>query len=318
MKSVKSDNYDTSCEIQDVRTKFQYTFSNYPKAKVIKDLETAIYYQKTEEAFFWTGDLLCSGCILELWNLYIHILCKYIHIQHPKLPLYVYKKFVEFKEMVQACPNDLELRNMQPVRTLLFSMTLILSETKKQTLLDPMSFKFKFEEVFTDLRAPNLDYLTPFFKEGDPKELFVPLNEFVYHLTETKNKTKLSYWMDWILCYDEKCIKEKKPLVSVEREGIPHLYQNVVWILFEIFLSHPEPLRKRTVEALMGLFAIRYKPCQNKKKREILTFCIVLFMEETLPYHLPLVERGEIFGPLQRNIELIFKELKKSEVHALL
>jgi len=304
-------------EIRDVRTKFQHTFSNYPKAKVLKDLEQAIYYQKTEEAFYWTGDLLCSGFILELWNLYVHVLCKYIHIQHPKLPLYVYKKFLEFKELIQDCPNDLELRNMEPIRTLLFSLTLILSETKKQTLLDPMTFKFKFEEVFTDLRAPTLEYAVPFFKDGDPKELFVPLNEFVYHLTETKNKTKLFYWMDWILCYDEKCIKEKNPIFSVEREGIPHFYQNVVWVLFDILLSHPDPLRKRTVESLMGLFAIRYRPSHNKKKREILTFCILLFMEETLPYQLPLVERGEIFRPLHSNIELIFKELRKHEVHTL-
>ena len=304
-------------EIRDVRTKFQHTFSNYPKVKVLKDLEQAIYYQKTEEAFYWTGDLLCSGFILELWNLYVHVLCKYIHIQHPKLPLYVYKKFLEFKELIQECPNDLELRNMEPIRTLLFSLTLILSETKKQTLLDPMTFKFKFEEVFTDLRAPTLEYAVPFFKDGDPKELFVPLNEFVYHLTETKNKTKLFYWMDWILCYDEKCIKEKAPIFSVEREGIPHFCQNVVWMLFAILLSHPDPLRKRTVESLMGLFAIRYRPSHNKKKREILTFCILLFMEETLPYQLPLVERGEIFRPLQSNIELIFKELRKHEVHTL-
>jgi len=308
---------EPSYEIEDVRTKFQYTFSNHPKAKVLKDLENAIYYQKTEEAFFWTGDLLCSGFILELWNLYIHILCKYIHIQHPKLPLYVYKKFVDFKELVRDY-HDLELRNLPAVRTILFSLTLIFSETKKTTLLDPMTFKFKFEEVFTDLHAPNLEYVDPFFKEGDPKETFIPLNEFVYHLTETKNKTKLFYWMDWILCYDEKCIKEKKPIYSVEREGIPHFDKNMVWVLFHILLSHPDPLRKRTVEALMGLFAIRYKPSHNKKKREILTFCILLFMEDRLPYHLPLVERGEIFGPLQSNIELIFKELKKNEVHALL
>jgi len=308
---------DTSYDIEDVRTKFQYTFSNHPKAKVLKDLENAIYYQKTEEAFFWTGDLLCSGFILELWNLYIHILCKYIHIQHPKLPLYVYKKFVDFKELVRDY-HDLELRNLPAVRTIVFSLTLIFSETKKTTLLDPMTFKFKFEEVFTDLQAPNLEYVAPFFKEGDPKETFIPLNEFVYHLTETKNKTKLFYWMDWVLCYDEKCIKEKKPIYSVEREGIPHFDKNMVWVLFHILLSHPDPLRKRTVEALMGLFAIRYKPSHNKKKREILTFCILLFMEDRLPYHLPLVERGEIFGPLQSNIELIFKELKKNEVHALL
>jgi hypothetical protein len=314
---MKSSSDLSQLDIEDVRHQFRNTFSNYPKAKVLKDLENAIYYQKTEEAFFWTGDLLCSGFVLELWNLYVHVLCKYIHIQHPKLPLYVYKKFVEFKEMVQSCPNDLELRNMDSVKTLLFSMTLILSETKKQTLLDPMTFKFKFEEVFTDLRAPNLEYVVPFFREGDPKEIFIPLNEFVYHLTETKNKTKLFYWMDWILCYDEKCTKEKKPIYSVEREGIPHFYRNIVWVLFEILLSHSDPLRKRSVEALMGLFAIRYRPSHNKKKREILTFCIVLFMEETLPYHLPLVERSDIFAPLQKNIALIFRELKKNEVHVL-
>ena len=67
-------------EIEDSRRNFKtITISNYKKTNVIKELEKSIYYHKTEEAFFWTGQLLCSGFIIELWNLYIYFICKYIH-----------------------------------------------------------------------------------------------------------------------------------------------------------------------------------------------------------------------------------------------
>ena len=46
------------------------TFSNYKKTDVIKKLTQSMYYQKLEESFFWTYELLSSNMILELWNLY--------------------------------------------------------------------------------------------------------------------------------------------------------------------------------------------------------------------------------------------------------
>ena len=61
-------------EIEDSRQFSTTTFTNNKKTMVIKELEKCIYYQKLDEALIWTGDLLCSGFIIELWNLYIQIL----------------------------------------------------------------------------------------------------------------------------------------------------------------------------------------------------------------------------------------------------
>ena len=132
-------------EIEDSRRNFKNTtISKFKKIHVIKELEKCIYYHKTEEAFFWTGQLLCSGFIIELWNLYIYFICKYIHIHNPKIPLYLSKKFFEFKEYALISKDDFELRNINEVRIILFSVTLVLSECKKETTLDIMKFLFKF------------------------------------------------------------------------------------------------------------------------------------------------------------------------------
>jgi len=136
-------------EIEDSRRVFKnITISNYKKANVIKELEKSIYYHKTEEAFFWTGQLLCSGFIIEIWNLYIYFICKYIHIHNPKITLYLYKKFTEFKDISETCANDFELRNIHDVRVILFSITQILSECKKDTTLDTLKFVFNLKMYF--------------------------------------------------------------------------------------------------------------------------------------------------------------------------
>ena len=57
------------------------------------------------------------------------------------------------------------------------------------------------------LKTPNVDFIKPYFKEGDPKEIYIPLNECAYHLIETKNRMDIFYWVDWMIQYDEQCIK---------------------------------------------------------------------------------------------------------------
>jgi hypothetical protein len=303
-------------EIEDSRRVFKKnTISNYKKTNVIKELEKSIYYHKTEEAFFWTGQLLCSGFIIEIWNLYIYFICKYIHINNPKIPLYLYKKFTEFKEISENCSNDFELRNIDEVRVILFSITQILSECKKDTTLDTLKFVFKFEDVFQNLKAPNVDYIKPYFKDGDPKELFISLNEFVYHLVETKSKIDILYWIDWIIGYDEMLQKKKKPVFCEERDFIKTKHLNIIWILFEIFFSFKEPvILSKVIESLFELFTIKYTPSSNKKKKYILNYCVMLIITDKVDFNKPIIENTGVFTHLKDNIELIFSQIKKSEV----
>jgi hypothetical protein len=302
--------------IHDTRTQFRtHTFSNFKKTKVLKELENCIYYQKKEEAFYWTGELICSGHVLELWNLFLVVLCKYVHINNPKLPLYIDKKFTDFKEYAQAS-NDLELRNNEEIRTLLFSIVLILCESKRDTVLQDLHFEFKFENIFTNLKAPNVDYIKPYFREGDPKEIYIPLNECAYHLIESKNRMDIFYWIDWMIQYDELCLKKKKPLVCVEREFVTVKSTNMIWILFELLLSFQEPdVLYKIIQSLIRLFSIKYTPSTNKKRKHILNLCVLLIIHDSVDFTTKIIENTSVFIPIQENINLIFEQIKKNEIH---
>ena len=302
--------------IHDTRTQFRtHTFSNFKKTKVLKELEKCIYYQKKEEAFYWTGELICSGHVLELWNLFLVVLCKYIHIHNPKLALYIDKKFIDFKEIANQS-NDLDLRNKEEIRTILFSITLILCESKRETVLQDLHFEFKFENVFTNLKAPNVDYIKPYFKEGDPKEIFIPLNECAYHLIETKNRMDIFYWIDWMIQYDEVCIKKKKPLICVSRDFVTVKSSNIIWILFELLLSFQEPeILYKVIQSLMRLFSIKYTPSINKKRKHILNLCVLLIINDSVDFTTKIIENTSVFIPIEENINLIFEQIKKNEIH---
>ena len=303
--------------ICDSRTHFKtHTFSNFKKSKVIKELENCIYYQKKEEAFYWAGELICSGHILELWNLFLYIMCKYIHINNPRLPLYIEKKFTDFKEISNQFQNDLDARNQEQVRTILFSITLLLCESKRDMILEDLHFTFKFENIFTNLKAPNVEYIKPYFKEGDPKEIYIPLNECAYHLIETKNRMDIFYWIDWMIQYDEQCIKSKKPLQCVSRDFITVKSNNIIWILFELFLSFQEPnILYKIIQSLMKLFSIKYTPSTNKKRKHILNLCVLLIIHDAVDFKTKIIENTSVFIPIQENINMIFEQIKKNEIH---
>jgi len=302
--------------IEDTRIQFKtLTFSNFKKSKVLKELETSIHYQKKEEAFYWTGELLCSGHVMDLWNLFFFVMCKYIHVHNPRLPLYVHKKYKEFKEIASELPHDLEMRNHPDIRTTLFTLTLLLCESKRETILENLHFTFAFENIFTNLKAPNVEYVKPFFQEGDPKEVYIPLNEFAYHLFETKNRMDLFYWLDWIIQYDESCTKKKKPLSCMPRDFIPVKSTNVIWMIFEMILSFQEPdMLYKINDAWMNLFSIKYTPTSNRRKKHILTLCLLLILHDSVDFSIKIVENSSILSPIQENIRLIFEQIKKNEI----
>jgi hypothetical protein len=296
--------------IKDIRTNFNSTtFSNYKKSHVVKEIVKSMYYQKTEEAFFWTGELLCSCHIVELWNIYIQFICKYIHINNPKLPIYLYKKFEEFKTIANK-QNDIDLRNNADIRLLFFTITAILCECKKDSILDNLKFDLKLD-IHTNLKAPNINYIQPFFKPGDPKEYFISLNELMYHLTDTKNKIDILYWIEWIIEFEQLLIKKKRHIGCIQREFAPNT--NIIWLIWELFFSFKhDPVLEQVIVSLFNLFRIKYTPASNKKKKGVLHLC-VMFIINNIDYQKKLVENVGIFSHLEKNILITFEQIKKSE-----
>ena len=300
-------------KINDIRTNFSNTtFSNYKKSHAIKELYKSVYYEKKDEAFFWTAELLCSNSILDIWNVYIQYICKHIHINNPKLPIYLVNKFKEFKQIANKL-NDLDLRNHDEIRIIFFSITALICECKKCTMLDSPKFVFTFDMNDT-LKAPNVTYIQPFFKSGDPKECFIALNEFTYHLKDTKNKMDLFYWLDWLIEFELTLLKKKRHIICIQREFAPN--KNIIWIIWEIIFSCKyNSILDKIIGSLFELFKMKYNTASNKKKKCIIHVCI-MFIINTIDYQIKLIENSSILNNINEKISFTFERLKKNEIVA--
>tara|TARA_Y100000389_G_C17469100_1_gene528640 strand:+ start:4326 stop:5351 length:1026 start_codon:yes stop_codon:yes gene_type:complete len=311
--------------IKDNRVKFKNTtFSNFKKSEVSKKLLKSIYYNKLEESFFWTCEMLCSNMLLELWETFFILMSKYIHIDNPKLPIYISAKYEEFKNIIAENDNIEILRNNSDIRIIFCTITTILCESSKNTTLDNLQYKFEFkiENMYNNLKAPNVDYIKLVYTETDPKEYLIPFNEFIYHLTETKEKVNIMYWLNWIIEYDILCRKKKKNIFCTSREFYTnpkeHLERNIIWIIWDIILKISEKnLTKdnyQLIFTILQLFKVRYTLSTNKKRISMIYHCIeIYFMNRNINFKINILNNKTLITNLSKNINIIMEEIKKYE-----
>ena len=60
------------------------------------------------------------------------------------------------------------------------------------------------------LKAPNIGFIEDVFVDGDPKELFIPLNELAYNIQIGNSVQAICYWIEWILEFEKNCKKRRK------------------------------------------------------------------------------------------------------------
>jgi hypothetical protein len=233
-------------------------------------------------------------------------MCKYTHIYNPKIPIFLHKKFLEFKDIAEKTNDDIQLRNIDEIRRIFFSLTLIFCSSKRECVLDIPTFQFNFEidKMYTNLKAPNVSYIQNYFKNGDPKEYYIPLNELMFHLKETKNKMDVFYWIEWIIEYDALLLKNKKQLQCVKRQFAVNT--NIIWIIWEILLS----FEKQPIESLLELFSIKYKT--NKKKKCILHLC-AMYIITKVDYNIPILDTS-LLKNIEESISIAFEKIKKKEI----
>ena len=77
------------------------TYSGYKKTDVIKQLIQAIQDKNIEPALNWCGELLCAGHLLELWNTLISCAMVHINVCNPRLPVYLIRRYDDFREIIK-------------------------------------------------------------------------------------------------------------------------------------------------------------------------------------------------------------------------
>lgn len=182
---------DKDIKINDKREQPEFkgiTFSTFQKSKVVAELISCILNSKIEPAFYWSAELISAGHFGDVWDVILLYLSKYIHLGNPKLPIYIAKRIEQFKMIVTNgyLENEIEMRNNSKIRNLFAEIIAVLCLSRKKHAFEPIRIKkveeFNMAFMASRLKAPSVDFANSFFQKNDPKELFIAINEFAFHI----------------------------------------------------------------------------------------------------------------------------------------
>lgn len=322
--------YMSYTEINDKRNPSDFkgiTFSKFQKAKVKKEFVDCISTGKLEAACYWSAELICAGHYIDLWESIILYVTRYIHLGNPKLPIYLAKRFEDFKTILSNgyVNNELRMRNNPKIREIFAEQVAVLCNSRKKHTFEPVKLpkkgEFDMTHIATKLKAPNIGYVEGVFRNGDPKELFIAMNEFAYHISsESKNVVSACYWVEWALEFELLCKRRKEKCECERRNFAPILdiYQkDSIWLLWEILLkevaSKNHKLASKVMESLLQTFCIKYTPGVKKRRRFVIYFAVALLCEP-VDYSVDIVHNKTVVENIVKKIDSVYRDVKKNEI----
>lgn len=317
-------------EINDIRPAKDFrgiSFSKFKKSDVRKELLNSIMKLKIEPACYWSAELICAGHFYDLWEALLHFFFKHVHLGNPKIALYLDMRIKNFKELINGGFNESEirLRNSDKIRKLFGEVICILCDAKRMHSLDNMKIKkteFDMTQMLDQFKAPGVHYAEDVFCKGDPKEVFVALNELAYNLSdERKNNLTACYWIEWILEFETICKQQKQKITCERRSFAPvdsKSQMDIVWLIWDLFLKKADEqsgqIYKKIVNASLNLFSLKYSSGCGKKRKYILYFVVSLFCEKiNFDEEIMRESQKPFIANVLKNIDFVYKQIKKNE-----
>ncbi len=287
-------------DIYDGRTvaDFQkFTFSGHLRTHVYKVLDENIKLSHADYACYWALELLCSGLTHSLWQTLFESTARHINRGAPNAFLYLvrmYEKFAPYESQYSIL-HMTDIRNNPDVRLLICEVAASLALCRKNKL--PAFPKIKPEHDFQqititeNLKAPSSNYARHLMKQGDPLDLYIPLNEFYYCLRpETRDINKALYWVAWILKYSSNFKKQNKRDFDCAFRANQYVEDKycklAIWMIWEAVMdaSNKSPQAgtlKPYIECLYKIHCLRWSPSLLKTRIPFLITAIQYICEST-------------------------------------
>lgn len=316
-----------SNEINDIRVQSEFkgiTFSGYKKTDVKKELIQNLKKSKIENSCYWSSEFICAGHYADLWDIIIEFFSKYIHIGNPKIITYLELRIKLFKSILQNgyLEMELQMRNNDKIRKLFAEVICVLCEAKKRHEYNEIKIKsedFDLTYMTERFQAPDVSYADNIFLKEDPKELFIPANEFAYNISEEgRNSVNACYWMEWFIQFEqicrsrrEKCKCERRTFANVDSK----FQMEIMWILWDIFLyesTKRNELIRKIVQSALNIFCLKFSTNCHKKRRYIMYFVIEI-LTENFPLNDTIIKDKQKIKVVMDNINIIYKQIKKNE-----
>jgi hypothetical protein len=220
--------------------------------------------------------------------------------------------------------NELSLRNNPKIRQLFAEVVSLLCHSKKKHSLEAIKIQkqeeFNMTFMASRLKAPSINFAHGVFKNDDPKELYIAINEFAYHISQkSKNAVNACYWLEWILEYESICKQKKELCLCESRSFAPVLdkYRNdSIWIIWDVVLTEAkkktDPLILKTINALLDMFSIKFTTGVKKRRRYIIYFAITL-LTESVDFTIDIITNKPELEAIVKKINVVYKDIKKNE-----
>jgi len=315
-------------EINDVRSEKDFkgiTFSKFKRTDAKKELLNSLKSGRIEQALHWSAEFICCGCFIELWDIILNFIGKHIHLGNPKLPIYLEMRFNNFKEMISTYNGvELDIRNNDKVRKIFAEIIIILCSSKQKHSIESIKIKkqeeFDMTSMSSKLKAPSVQYATDIFKKDDPKELFIAINEFAFHVSkDSRSSLDACYWLEWILEFEnlckkrkEVCICERRTFAMVDEKCVKEPIWMIWDVLFKANAEKKSEISDKILKSIFELFCIRYTSGVKKKRKYLLYFAISL-LTDTFDSTIDIIENKTTVDNITKKINLIYKEIKKNE-----
>ncbi len=312
-------------DVRNIGDFIKTSFSGYKKSAVLKEVVSEMSRSNIETSCFWTAECIASGYYLDLWNIIINYSCECLHIANPRLILLINKLLKQFKEIANQTNNDLQLRNDTNIRKMFFDLIVIICKSNRKTKFQYVKIKDKEVDLnimSSKFSAPSTNYVDKIFNQGDPKELYMSLNEFCFNLSkDNENFNQACYWYEWMVHFDEMCRKRKSKIECLLRDFIPErLGKNAIdglWLIWHTLFDMVKDKGKginSMVENLFDLFTFKYGTKSWSQKRYIVYYAISLVVD-TVDFSIPLVKDSKSVDNIIKQLDLMFIEIKKNEIY---
>lgn len=294
------------------------TFSNYKLSDVKTRLIHSLQVSDIHASCYWSVELICSNHYERLWDIILYFYSSYINISNPKGITYINKRFNSFKLLYEVNDNPFELRNHPQIRMIFCEIMIMLCLSDKISMINYVEIPhddYNMTIIHTKYRSNNDTYITPYYKEDDPKHMMTFFNEFVFNL-EIRNSFRAYYWLEFILGYEKLLHKYKEKSISGVRTLVTlstSYSKDLIWIVWEIIIKMAEErgaIYKTLITSAMHLFTIKYSP-SSKQSKKYLIYCAISLLTTNIDTNIPIFNGDINIEEIMDNTNQLYKQLTK-------
>lgn len=308
--------------IHDLRSSKEFkkiTISGYKIQDVANAYQNSMINNNLEDAIRWCVELHCTGLENHIWNALYVLTTKHIHINNPKLFIYLKKRQKDYEKIISNYPPKfyhIHSKNNQEIRHIFAELTSICCLTKKNNIFLQASLP-KLGQNFFDknilskrMIAKDLNNIIDYCNNNTTKEMKLALNE-IYSNIESHKGTfdNCLYWYLWIEkaeAIKKKDIKNDTNIVYNEED---ELWVMTLWKIINDHKSRIDDNDKIFIKKIFNDYTHEFKLSHINKKKYLL-FMAFYVLKKKINWSIQLYQQEHLLLQVIGNINKMYEKIK--------